>query len=283
MFHRIAVVLSLSALLTLPLAADTFFFSTGDPNGLIATGSRPSSNGKIEIETADDFVLTAQTSITSATFTGLLTGATPTIGDVTVEIYRVFPKDSTVPPSSNVLTRVNSPSDIEFADRDAGSAGLTFTTSVQSNSFTANNSVLNGINKFPNQTTGGEGPVTGQEVEFTVTFTTPFDLPPDHYFFVPQVEVTGGEFMWLSAPRPIVPPGTTFPPGSTDLQAWIRNEDLAPDWSRIGTDIVGGNPAPTYNMTFSLNGETIPEPSTWTMLAGALGCLALGRKKLIKR
>ena len=173
MFHRIPVVLSLSALLALPLAADTFSFSTGDPNGLIATGSRPSSNGKIEIESADDFVLTAQTSITSATFTGLLTGATPTVGDVTVEIYRVFPKDSTVPPSSNVLTRVNSPSDIEFADRDAGSAGLTFTTSVQTNSFTANNSVLNGINKFPNQTTGGEGPVTGLEVEFTVKFTPP--------------------------------------------------------------------------------------------------------------
>jgi hypothetical protein len=71
----------------------------------------------------------------------------------------------------------------------------------------------------------------------------------------------------------------TFKPGS-------GLEDLAPNWLRIGTDIVGaaaGGPAPTYNMAFSLNGQTVPEPSTWTMLAGALGCLALGRKKLIKR
>jgi len=32
---------------------------------------------------------------------------------------------------------------------------------------------------------------------------------------VPQVEITTatGEFLWLSAPRPIVPPGTPFPPG----------------------------------------------------------------------
>jgi hypothetical protein len=42
-----------------------------------------------------------------------------------------------------------------------------------------------------------------------------------------------------------------------DLQAWIRNSDLAPDWLRIGTDIIGGTPAPTFNMTFSLVGATI--------------------------
>jgi len=45
------------------------------------------------IESADDFVLTGPTSITSATFTGLLTGGTTpaNIGEVRVEIYRVFP------------------------------------------------------------------------------------------------------------------------------------------------------------------------------------------------
>jgi hypothetical protein len=117
--------------LAIPAAADSFFFSTGSPDGKIATGSRPSSNGKIEIESADDFVLTGQTSITSATFTGLLTGgATVTdIGDVKVEIYRVFPQDSDVGRTSGaptfstpqVPTRVNSPSDVEFADRDSTS------------------------------------------------------------------------------------------------------------------------------------------------------------------
>jgi len=44
-----------------------------------------------------------------------------------------------------------------------------------------------------------------------------------------------------------------------DLQAWIRNSNLAPDWLRIGTDIVGGAVPPNFNMTFSLAGETVPE------------------------
>src|SRR5439155_16855691 len=115
---------------------------------------------------------------------------------------------------------------------------------------TASNSILNGINPAPNQTTGGEGPVTGQEVVFDIDFTTPFNLPPGHYFFVPTVQLTSGEFFWLSAPRPIVAPGTPFGP---DLQSWIRNDALAPDWLRIGTDITGQGP---FNAAFSLSGET---------------------------
>src|SRR5262245_36328911 len=113
--------------LTGPAAAAPFFF-TGDPDGRMAIATRPDSAGKFEIEAADDFVLTAPTSISSATFTGLLTGgATPAnIGQVRVEIYRVFPADSDVgrtsgPPTfstSSVPTRVNSPSDVEVADRD---------------------------------------------------------------------------------------------------------------------------------------------------------------------
>ena len=69
----------------------------------------------------------------------------------------------------------------------------------------------------------------------------------------------GGDFLYLSAPKPIVAPGTPF---TGDLQAWIRNSDLAPDWLRIGTDIIGGTPAPTFNMTFSLSGETVPRAGT---------------------
>ena len=116
-----------------------------------------------------------------------------------------------------------------------------------------------------------------------MTFTTPFDLPADHSFFIPQVEVTGGEFMWLSAPRPIVAPGTPFPAGQTDLQAWIRDQFLDPDWLRVGTDIVGGTPAPTFNMTFSLTGETVPEPSSYVLFGSALAAiLVFGRKKLLR-
>jgi hypothetical protein len=272
-----------------PAVADIFSFSTGDPDGKMAAATRPDSAGKFEIETGDDFVLTSQGLINSATFVGLLSGGA-TIGEVRVEIYRVFPDDSDVGRTSGspifstpeVPTRVNSPSDVEFVDRDTASGNLTFTTTLLNASFTANNSVEpGGIHPKPGQTTGGDGLVTGEEVLFNVNFTTPFDLPADHYFFVPQVEVVdpSGNFFWLSAPRPIVPPGTPFPPGSTDLQAWTRDEFLDPDWLRIGTDIVGGTPAPTFNMAFSLNGATVPEPSSFVFLGSVALFVAAGFRR----
>jgi hypothetical protein len=280
---RVLLMPIMVALLATPASAGSFFFSTGDPDGKMATASRPGSTGKIEIESADDFVLTSQTRLDSATFTGLLpTGAPLTdVVDVRIEIYRVFPALSDVnrtsgPPTfstDRVPTRVNSPSDVELDDRSASAGTLTFTPGIISTSFTAAKSVLNGINPKPNQTTGGEPAVTGQEVQFNVIFKTPFILPADHYFFVPQVQLSSGDFFWLSAPKPIVSPGTPFPLGFTDLQEWIRNENLAPDWLRVGTDIVGGSPAPTFNATFSLSGQTVPEPTGLTLLA--LGAAAV--------
>ena len=62
------------------------------------------------------------------------------------------------------------------------------------------------VNKLPNNvTTMGEGPVTGEEVEITITFTSPIVLPAGHYFFRPEVLLANGDFLYLSAPRPIVP------------------------------------------------------------------------------
>lgn len=264
--------------LAVPAGAVPFSFSTGNPDGLIATGSRPSSAGKIEIESADDFILTTSTNINHATFTGLLTtGAI--INNVRVEIYRVFPKDSTNPPSGNIPTRVNSPSDVAFAERDVASSTLSFTTTTLNANFAAANSVLSGINKIPNQTTGGEGAVRGEEVLFDITFSSTFSLPADHYFFIPQVELSNGDFLWLSAPKPIVAPGTPFAP---DLQSWVRNENLAPDWLRIGTDIVG---AGAFNAAFSLSGETntgtVPEPATLALLGAGMVLIARGRRRLL--
>jgi hypothetical protein len=268
-----------------PAFADPFFFATEIPDGKMATASRPSSAGKIEIEAADDFVLTSPTQLTSATFTGLLPtgGALSDIVDVRIEIYRVFPKDSGVGPPQ-VPTRVNSPSDVAFDDRSTTTNNLTFDTRIVAQSFTANNSVLNGIHPDPSFHTGGDGPVTGQEVQFNVVFSTTLSLAADHYFFVPQVQLSSGDFFWLSAPKPIVAPGTPFPPGFTDLQEWIRNEDLAPDWLRVGTDIVGGDPAPTFNVAFSLSGQTVPEPSTLTLaVLGVLASLVYRRQRSLRR
>jgi hypothetical protein len=247
--------------------ADSFTFSTGSPDGKIATLSRSASTGKLETETADDFVTTAQTTfITSATFTGLFVGgATPAnVKDVEIELYHVFPLDSTLPPDGNVVTRTNSPSDNNFAAADGALGQLSFSTKVLNPTFTAANSVVNGIHAMPNQFTGGEGPVTGEEVEFDVTFNTPFVLGPDHVFFRPEVDLgSAGDFLWLSAPRPILPPGTPF---TADLQSWIRNDGsgaLAPDWERIGTDVTGQGP---FNAAFTLSGTTVPEPSPLLLL-----------------
>jgi hypothetical protein len=277
----VAVLVAASAVIG-SASAGPFYFSTGNVDGRMAAATRPSSAVRTEIEAADDFVISGQTQITSATFTGLLTGslAVPTIGEVVVEIYRVFPGDSTNPPAGTVPTRVNSPSDVAMLSRDSTAGSLTFSTTTLAADFSAANSVLNGINPMPNQTTGGNGPVRGTEVQFNVTFATPINLGSDHYFFVPQVQVTGGEFYWLSSVRPIVAPGTPFSP---DLQAWIRNENLSPDWLRIGTDIVGGNPAPTFNEAFTLTGQTgtVPEPAPLALLIPAVfGLFALRRRNL---
>jgi len=263
-----------------PASASTFDFSTGDPDGRMATASRPGPG--FEIESGDDFALLAQTLIRNATFTGLVpTGAT--VSAVNVEIYRVLPNDSDVGRTSGsptfsttqVPTRVNSPSDVAFDSRSS-STDLTFSTSVLASSFTANNSVRpGGIHPAPGFQTGGNGSVTGQEVQFSVNFITPFNLPADHYFFVPQVQLDSGDFLWLSAPRPIVAPGTPFPPGVTDLQAWARDQFLDPDWLRIGTDIVGGAQPPTFNLAFSIEGDTTPLPGALPLFASGLGALGL--------
>ena len=64
-----------------------------------------------------------------------------------------------------------------------------------------------------------------------------------------------------------MPPSTVFAP---DLQSWIRNANLDPDWLRIGTDIVGPNPAtaPTFNGAFSVTGLVVPDSGTTAALLG---------------
>ncbi|MGB6351573.1 MAG: VPLPA-CTERM sorting domain-containing protein [Pseudolabrys sp.] len=283
-----AILSSVIATATSANADSLFNFSGGNPTDAMASASRPDVSGSFEIESADDFVLTGgQTSINSASFTGLVvpgTGGTPSVSQVTVEIYRVFPLDSTLPPSGHVPTRNNSPSDVAFDSRDSAAGSLNFTTAALAATFTALNSVqAGGIHPAPGQTTGGNGSITGQEVQFNVTFNTPFNLPADHYFFVPQVSLTdGGQFYWLSAARPIVSPGTPFPAGFTDLQSWTRDANLDPDWLRIGMDIVGGTTPPAFNAAFSLDGVETPLPAALPLFAtglGALGLLSCRRKR----
>jgi hypothetical protein len=248
----LAVCLSLSALLLPPQAsAADFSFSTGSPDMRIGTLSRPASAGLVQTETADDFILSECVLIDQATFTGLLPLGAPvsSINRIEVEIYHVFPVDSDTSRMITVPTRTNSPSDVEIGDatRDSLNSSLSFNATIVNPTFTVTNSVVNGIHPSPNQFTGGEGAVTGVEVTITVTFDPPILLPSDHYFFRPEVELNSGNFLWLSAPGPQPPLFVG------DLQSWIRNDNLAPDWLRIGTDITGTGP---FNASFSLSGVT---------------------------
>ena len=260
-------------------ALPTLLYNNDFPTPDMAAATRPETPSQFEIEAGDDFLLPTGAHVTSATFTGLVPQgfSLSNIGNVVVEIYRVFPNDSNVgrtsgPPTFstvNVPTRFNSPSDVALASRESGS-GLKFNSSIVGTTFTANNSVQpGGIHPMPGQTTGGNGAVTGQEVHFVIDFTNPLNLPPGHYFFVPQVELTGtdGNFLWLSATRPLVPPSTVFAP---DLQSWTRDGGIDPDWLRVGTDIVGGNPAPTFNAAFSVSGIAPDSGSTLFLLSGAV-------------
>jgi hypothetical protein len=252
----LALAVASGALLGLGFQATAapFSFSTGNPDGKIGTLSGLSSTQTLQTETADDFNLTQPSVINQATFTGLLpAGASlSSIGDVEVEIYHVFPNDSNTNRTATVPTRANSPGDVEIASatRDGLDGSLVFSAAVVNASFTVSNSVVNGINPAPAQKTFGEGPVTGQAVTITVTFNPPIALPANHYFFRPEVVLSSGGFLWLSAPKPIVAPGTPF---LGDLQSWIRNDRLAPDWLRIGSDITAQGP---FNAAFSLSGET---------------------------
>jgi len=267
-YITVASVATLSIGLAAPAIADVFFFSTGNPDGKLGSLSAP-SNSNLETETADDFALTDATVISKATIHGLIPSGVDvsSIQQVEVEIYRVFPKDSDTTRTQQVVTRVNSPSDVEIgaATRDsaASPATLSFRATLEG-SFLVTNTVVKNINPKPNQFTGGEGAVTGEEVEIDITFTPPIFLPTEHYFFRPEVAVSGGNFLYLSAPRPIVsPPGTPFPAEFTDLQSWIRNTNLKPDWSRIGTDIISTPQVMvTFNAAFSLAGDTIPGAGT---------------------
>ena len=262
----VAAAVTAGVWLVTPAWADPFLFNTGSPDGLLGALSQPANSGTLETETADDFILTETTSIAQATITGLVPSGTPlaNISNVEVEVYHRFPEDSDVgrtsgPPkfsTAQVPTRVNSPSDVEIDDatRDRGLGTLEFTRSLLNSSFSVADAVVKDINQNAH-----EGSATGYVVEITIAFNPPILLPADHYFFRPEVQVADGEFLYLSAPRPIKAPGIPF---TGDLQAWIRNSDLAPDWLRIGTDIIGGSPAPTFNMTFSLTGETVPRAGT---------------------
>jgi hypothetical protein len=219
--------------LAAPMWSAGFFFSTGNPDGKLGALTRRSSPGKLETETADDFALEQTTAIRQAVITGIIIPsgtALANISQVEVELYHVFPLDSDTSRTITVPTRVNSPGDVEIASatRDSFANTLSFSSTLRAANFTVANSVVNGINKKPGQSTLGEGAKTGEEVVITISFTTPIILPAGHYFFRPEVLVTGGDFLYLSAPGRSSRPerhsrwtSRTCKPGSA-TRRWLR-------------------------------------------------------------
>ena len=257
-----------------PASAGAFFFTTGAADGRLGSLSQPTGPTAQEtvrpgFETADDFALTQRTRLTHATFFGLVAPGTKLsdITNVETEIYHFLPAGQAT--GGLVPTRVNSPTDFEIATatRDASDGSLTFTATVLDSNFTVGNTVtsLNSGATSALTKTGGNGAFTGAEIQFDVTFTNAIDMDPDHLFFRPQVDIAnGGSFFWLSAARP----SASFPAGVPDLQAWVRNDSLAPNWERIGNDVIG---AGSFNLAFSLTGDTVPEPTAWALMILGFG------------
>lgn len=111
-------------------------------------------------------------------------------------------------------------------------------------------------------------------------------LEAGQYFFVPRVAFDEpgpngdiAEFYWLSSAKPIDASGTPF---DGDLQSWIRDEDLQPDWLRVGTDVIG---AGAFNAAFTLDGETVdadvPLPAPVALMT--LGLLGFTLRKRTAR
>ncbi|GAQ79082.1 hypothetical protein KFL_000240120 [Klebsormidium nitens] len=294
---RAATLLLVAALCLGSAAAFAPLFSTGNPDGRIAVATRPDGvNGKFEIEAGDDFLAKAGQSVSKVTFTGLLPSgfslASAQDSVVQLELYRVFSRDSdvsrcqdadphTVCPTENVVTRANSPSDEAAPEFDRStedgtlfcevfganpSDNFNFLDNSVVDFYSANSVLPGGIHKKTELPTGGNGGVTGPVVTFVCDFAAnhPWTFSADeHFFFVPKIALPlgtdnadRGDFLWLSAPKPLTN-GFAFSP---DLQSWTRDFTIDPDWVRIGTDVVGGSPAPTFNQVFALYPTGTPGP-----------------------
>lgn len=149
---------------------------TGPPDGRIAM----KSGGTSGTQAADDFSAENHISINAGSFTGLVTGGladASSITDVSLLIFRIFPADSANPPDGSVPARVNSPADNALVSASSALSQVSFTASILSDNFVAANSVSDsGIHEFPNQRTGGNGAIAGQELQINFTLNSSFAL-----------------------------------------------------------------------------------------------------------
>ena len=135
------------------------------------------------------------TSITGATFTGLLTDRARLAWQCASRFPRVSEDSKSGVQAGRYIATVpdaertdpaNSPSDVEFTGSATPRAAISTFTMTDIGAFNALNTVEPAAS-IPNrsQTTGGDGrQIAGEEVQFKVTFGNHAHLPVDHYFFV---------------------------------------------------------------------------------------------------
>jgi hypothetical protein len=214
---------------------------TGPPDGQLAieSGSRVGLAGS-EFSAADDFIVNSATLITGGNFTGIQGSPLAALFDfssVQVSVYTV----SNPNPIPAVL----------LDTRSSLSGQLVFTQPLPGTPITVPTSI--GLTGLP----GGsvEGPL--ETVPFQLL--DPIILPAGHYFFSAQVATTcdfpicasfppspsQGYFFWLSAP---------FPQGGSDVPATFMGNATVPPQLWVSTA--------SNDLSFSLTGQTIPEPGT---------------------
>jgi hypothetical protein len=248
-----------------------------------------SSQLDIPTETADDFTVTGSGfTVTDVSFLGLFTSDDPTIDDIDLAFYQVFPgaSDLTRTPAT---VRTNGPEDEEFAAFSVGEGNLSFTT-TDLGSFTIDQAILPGSGAntpgFGSGVVGG--PVTGTLLQIDAKLSTPLELSPQAVFLVSAVDPAEGDFFSVAGSLPPDSPDP-LPEGVVDRQTWFRTNApfpnaLEPDWVRV-SDVINqqdGTADPAFNSAFRVIGEPnqIPEPGTLSLLSfGLLPALALLRRK----
>ena len=226
--------------LATPAFAGDFFFTTGNADGLLGALSRSDSPGKVETETADDFVLTQTTIISGATIVGLVNAAVANITNVEVEVYNRFRWTRSVSSvgatCSRASTRRRTSKSMPPRAMEAWERSVLPQRQLSANFHRTEH---RGKRHQPESEPAGPAArvaTSGAEVE-------------DHHH-VHQADPSARRSLFLSPggvgggwrfPVAVGAAGRSWRPARrsrSDLQAWIRNARLAPDWVRIGTDVI---------------------------------------------